>query len=320
MRAVVAGLIVVALLAAGGTAFFVKRFLSSQKQAQTEAVVEAPSSKTLVLVAAGGLPAGKTITSSDIRWQEWSESGTHKTFVVSRTKDKKLEEEFIDAIVRRGIAEGTPITAKMVAKRDGPGFLAVALDPGMLAFAVGVTAVTGAAGFILPGDHVDVILTHDVTKSLPKSMAETTIASGALSKFAAETVVTGVRVLAIDQKFDDFQDKAAVAKTVTLELTPKQAQTLAVASSMGGLSLALRSLASEGENENTKVADDEAEPFTSDIEASPALSRTLRRAIAELEAKSAADKKPPTSAPRGEAVKVKVYRGGQGTTQEFSGR
>lgn len=315
MKAIVAGLIVVALLAAGGTAFFVKRFLSTQKQAPV-AVIEKPVAKTYVLVANSNLPVGHKVTSGSLRWQEWSETGVHKSFVVSANRDDKLKAPLADTVVRRGISEGTPVTHAMVAKRGEAGFLAVAIDPSKVAVGIAVTAVTGSGGFIQPGDRVDVILTHDVSKGLPKSSAsEESAQTDVLAKWASETVVTNVRVLAIDQKFSDFEDKAVVAKTATLEASPKEAQTLALAASMGALSLALRSLASGDEGSATKAV---GAPFTTDVEISAALATALKKSAAETEAKEKSKAK--DASQKAETTRVKVYKGGQGTTQEFSGR
>jgi Flp pilus assembly protein CpaB len=95
MKAIVAGLIVVALLAAGGTAFFVKRFLTAQKRAPV-AVVEKPVAKTYVLVANSNLAVGHKVAPGSLRWQEWSEGGIHKSFCSPSARvgqNRVIEEE-----------------------------------------------------------------------------------------------------------------------------------------------------------------------------------------------------------------------------------
>lgn len=318
MRTVIIGLILLALLAAGGTAFLVKRFLDAQTraQAQAEAQVQArkPAATTMVLVADRNLPAGTTITPGALRWQPWPEDAVGKNYVVSPDKDKNLEKQFVGAVVRRGVPEATPLIAPMVFKREQPGFLAGALEPGMRAVSVAVTAVSGAAGFILPGDRVDVILTQDVSKVLPKSQTEGPVIGGSLLRFTSDTVLRNVRVLAVDQKVDEFDQKAAVVKTVTIEVSQKQGEALAVALAMGQISLALRSLA-------TDVDQDDPRSFTTDLEVSPTLSSTVGKMAAPAKGKSPAGDAAKPSAPAAEtAAKVKIYRGGQATTQEIPPR
>ena len=217
----------------------------------------------LVLVAAANLPAGTTITSGSLRWQAWPESGVEES--------NELVQPFIGSIVRRGMVAGMPITRTMVFKRDEPGFLAGILDPGRRAVAITVTPESSAAGFILPGDRVDVVLTHDVRRDVQISGSDTPVIADEYVRFTSETVLRDVRIIAIDQQFDDFEDKATVAKTVTLEVTPKQAEILAVASSMGKLSLTMRALSMEAEPE-------EVGSFTTDLHISPTLTATFGEA------------------------------------------
>jgi pilus assembly protein CpaB len=337
MRVAIIALVLFALAAAGGTAFLVKRLLEARPAPQAVAEVEKPAAKTMVLVAARDLPAGSTVGSGSLRWQPWPEGTAAKGFVVASEKDKKLEQQFVDTVVRRGITEGTPITQAMVFKRGEPGFLAGALDPGMRAISIKVTPESGAAGFILPGDRVDVILTYtgkiDKEYRLQKVGNEQYDLGPGFT--LSKTVARDVRVLAVDQKVDEFEQKAQIAKTVTLEVTAKQAEMVSLAVNLGPLSLALRSVSLE-----PALADDRS--FTTDVEVSPAvflpfLAAHQLRAIADMkgdllpEALAPAAPKeapkqpapaaaPPPPAPPGESAKVKVYRGSQPSVQEFSGQ
>ena len=311
MRNLVIGLVLVALLAAGGTAFFVKRFLDRQAQVQTDAAQQQASvTKSVVLVAGRDLPAGTTITASMVRWQPWPDDGVSKDFVVATSKDKKLEDQFVGTVVRRGLSEGTPFTKSSVFRKgETKGYLAGALDPGMRAVAVAVSDKTGAAGFILPGDHVDVVLTHDVRKDAPRGpgAGDALLQSSQAIRHTAETILRGIRVLAVDQKVDDFKEDAAIGKTVTLEVSAKQVEIMALAVTMGSISLALRSLAT-GETE------DDERSFTTDLQVSPTLLRSYGRLAQEQ--KGAVQPRPAVQQP----ARVKVYRGGQMTSQEGAGR
>lgn len=330
MRVTIIALIAVALMAAGGTAFLVKRLLQARPAPQ--AVVEAPkeAAKTFVLVAARDLPAGTTIGSGTLRWQPWPEGATAKAFVVATDKDSNLEKQFADTVVRRGIVEGTPLTQTMVFKRGEPGFLPGALDPGMRAIAVKVTPESAAAGFILPGDRVDVILSHELKIDDDNKEDRTFGSRGvvlAKSQRLARTIARDVRVLAVDQKADEFEQKAQIAKTVTLEVTPKQAEIVALGASMGLLNLVVRSLSLEP----ATAGDDSI--VTTQIELNPAfylpvLGAEIERALEALgdigglaQKPGPKSKAPPAAAPpSAESAKVKVYRGSQPSVQEFPAR
>lgn len=316
MRLVVVGLVVFALLAAGGVVFFVKRYLDAQTdriqaESQVETVeVTEEEPPTLILVTGAEMPAGTTISSGSLKWRAWPDEGIEDTFIASEKSSDELEKPFIGAVVRRGIAAGVPITRAMVFKRDAPGFLAGALDAGMRGVAVSVTAESGSAGFILPGDRVDVILTHDVRRDVQGGEGSTPVIGGTVVRFTSETVLRDIRVLAIDQQFDDFEDKATVVKTVSLEVLPKQVEVLSVASSMGKLSLSLRSITA-----GTEPVDPAS--FTTDLHISPTLSATFNPAV---EAKDEKEEAPPPveAPPPPPRPTIKVYRGSDATVQELS--
>ena len=309
MRIVIIGLIAFALLAAGGTAFLVKRLLDTQTTIADEVEQDAaPVSDLFVLVADSDLPAGATIAKGNIRWQPWPEDTVGDKFVSAETEDEELEKKFVGAVVRRGILEGTPFSEAMVFRRDKPGFLAGALSPGMRAVAIPVTAASGAAGFILPGDYVDVVLTHDVRKDYQAPSGDenvTPVIANSIVRYTSETIVHNVHVVAVDQSFNDLEGEATVVKTITVEVTPKQGEAIATAKAMGQISLALRSLADDAAQDKTGV-------YTTDVEISPTLSKTF----SGVQAKEETTPKPPARSTRSKR-KVKVYRGDTSTTQEF---
>jgi pilus assembly protein CpaB len=309
MRILVVGLIALALLAAGGAAFLAKNFLDSQRQTAQVASPERPPEVQgkQVLVASRDLPAGSVIDSGAIKWQTWPNEGIDSDFTSSTTRDAKLQEKFVGMVVRRGLVAGTPLTQKMVFKRERPGFLAGALDPGKRAVTVAVTPTSGLSGFLLPGDFVDVVLTLDLANPPNLSDAEEKSLRSVMFNRSAETVLKHIRVLAIDQKFNDFDEKPEVPKTVTLEVTEKQSEVLSLAGSMGKISLALRGLGGAG--------DEEPETYTSDFDVSPTLRAIFKDA--EQQKKSASAKATRKSTGSNPANSVKVWRGGESTTQEF---
>ena len=169
-----------------------------------------------------------------MRWQAWPDDTVAPTYVI---ENERSMNDFIGGVVRSSIAAGQPITDTRVVKPGDQGFLAAVLQPGMRAVSVAVNAETGLAGFIFPGDRVDVILTH--------GMQEKDSEGNQYTKRASETVLQNVRVLAVDQSMDDQNKEVTIAKTATLELLPKQAEILTVTAQLGVLSLSLRGLQEE---------------------------------------------------------------------------
>ncbi|MFP6748408.1 MAG: Flp pilus assembly protein CpaB [Alphaproteobacteria bacterium] len=250
-------LIVAALAVAGTTAFLVRNFLKESVEngnGKAQEIVKAPTIK--VLVALNNLPAGTIVNPDLFLWQNWPKEGLAENYIVQGEDDKKNAVKPADLTgwaVRRGITKGQPITKNRLLEPGKAGFLAGVLSPGMRAVSISVSAESGAAGFILPGDRVDVILTQQVR--------QTQGVNANRDKIISETVISNVRALAVDQTFDDISEHTRVGKTITLELTPKQTESLAVAKRMGRVSLSLRSLVRDKEVE--KKSD-----FTSDEEVS----------------------------------------------------
>jgi pilus assembly protein CpaB len=150
----------------------------------------------------------------------------------------------VGAVARVSIAKGEPITTGKLVKPGEQGFMAAMLTPGYRAVAIPISAQTAAAGFILPNDKVDII----VTRSMPPAPG----AQG--EQIRSDVVLQDVRVLAIDQKFrtETAAPAPAIGGVATLELSPRDAETLAMAEKMGSVSLALRGI--ESEPDNLKVA------------------------------------------------------------------
>jgi len=243
MRPVLIILIVVALAIAGVTAFLVNRFLSETEEAASHVVPEIVAEQTVdILVAADTLPVGKIVRDENLRWQRWPENAINPSYIVKGSTDGTQEiSDFVGSAVRIEMVAGEPIVAAKVFRRGEAGFLSGVLTPGMRAVTISVSAQTGTGGFVLPGDKIDVVVVFSAEVVNP-------VTGDTQDHYVSETVLEDIRVLAVDQKvaFDTnteaaIETLADVVETVTLEVTPNQAQAIAVADSMGRLSLSLRS-------------------------------------------------------------------------------
>ncbi len=229
-------LLVVALGVAGGTAMLARDWIANQQPAVVEVPVQEEEPATRVLVAAGDLPTGTLLVESHLRWQAWPDEGLSEAYVIEG--DVPME-DFLGSVVRLRIAEGEPISAGRVVRPGERGFMAAVLNRGMRAVTVKINAASGVAGFAFPGDRVDVVLSHKVDFIVPSIDGEE---ASTQKHVASETVLQNVRVLAIDQDTDKSGEEPVVAKTATLEVTPAQAEMVAIAAGLGTLSLSLRSL------------------------------------------------------------------------------
>jgi pilus assembly protein CpaB len=272
-------LIVVALVLAGFTAFMVRSWLDAERAAAMRAMQQRPqgqqSAGVQVLVAKRELPVGTFLRPEHLRWQAWPEASMSPAYVV---EGKKKLEDFVGAVVRLPISSGEPITDGRVVAPGASGFLAAVLRPGYRAVSVPVTLTSSISGFVFPGDHVDLLLTH----TMPQRVE-------GLERRAGLTVLRDIRVLALDQKVDVKPGESTVPKTATFEVTPKQSEIIAVVVEMGKLSLSLRSLQRDepllpendpfqnvdlSTNDNTRenAADFPERSFTLDSEVSSLLS------------------------------------------------
>jgi pilus assembly protein CpaB len=261
-------MLMLALLVGGVTYYGIKSSQTSPTGAP--AVVEAMQ----VLAAARDLPTGTILKETDMKWIPWSETAENtKLYVKGKTDMGSLT----GAVLREGLHSDEPLLMGRVVQPHEQGFLAAVLSPGMRAIAVTLTPSAGVAGFIFPGDHVDVILTHSFVIKTDKNDATTT------ERRLSETIIQDARVLALDQKSDNQSTDPKIAQLATLEVTPKQAEKMALAADMigqtnsgrGSISLILRSLATNEDSPPSGTSLPEA-GLTMDNDISPVYSRVMQ--------------------------------------------
>jgi len=225
-------------IGAGGIAAYLAS--GSDKPAPTEAVAQMPTVDILVAKADIGL--GQTVKPEDIQWQAWPNESANSNFI-SRASRAEAIRDITGSIARSPFIAGEPIRDQKLVKGSGTGFMAAILPSGYRAVSTEISPETGAGGFILPNDRVDVLLSK--REKNPDSKAPDIV--------SAEVILTNIRVLGIDQAPKEKDGTSAlVGKTATLEVKPDQAETLARARQSGTLSLALRSITDAQEVEKTE--------------------------------------------------------------------
>jgi len=238
-------LLVGALVIAVVTAVMAKNMFTGAGADQANAAPVVPAGPK-VLVARKALPVGTIIDAESLAFQAWPKELVQNAYFTEGAPDSDVT-KLIGTVVRNPITAGQPLTKGTLVGPNDRGFLAAALGPGMRAVTVPVSATTGVAGFIFPGDRVDMVLTQDVTGG----------GDGPPLK-VSETIVRNLRVLATDQRIDskDADGKTVVqtSSTVTVEATPRIAEKIAVSQSMGSLSLVLRSIADNASELERAVA------------------------------------------------------------------
>ena len=308
-------ILLVALVVAVVTALWARGYIEQAINARSPIVVAAPAKKPVVsvLVAAADLPTGRFVQADDLRWQSWPDNSVSPNYVLQGSGSI---EDFADAVVRSPIGAGEPITEGRLVRPGERGFLAAVLNPGMRAAAVKIDATSGVAGFVFPGDRVDVVLTHSVgIKGLDPTKKDREV-----KRVASETILHDVRVLAIDQAINAEDGKPTVAKTTTLEVTPKQAEMLTLIATMGRLSLSLRSLAQDGETAARKGSGGAASEVAETGDPLVDLMRRFTRDDGRTftwDAEVSQLLVPPIVVAEEEEIRVQVGRGSKSTFQAF---
>ena len=268
--------ICVAAVAAIGLALVVRAMGSPSKEPTAVATAAPAEARPMarVLVAAQDLPPGRRLEESDLEWKDWPLDQVNAAYITdgsvpipaageaaAKEDDKAKPDgavaavtrvandlatggakaDYVGSVVREQIFAGEPIIMRKIVRAGESGYMAAYLEPGMRAMAIRVTVETAAGGFILPGDRVDVVLTRETT------LSNLGASEGDRSKFTSSTVMQNIKVLAIDQSTRAGDDEQTViGATATLEVSPRDAEALALAKSEGELSLVLRSYADTG--------------------------------------------------------------------------
>ena len=234
-RVIVLGL---ALVAAGGAAFLVRGMLGGG----TPAVQAKPApaiAMSEVLVASTNLAPGQALAVDQVRWEKWPTASVDPSFITHQAAGSE-EQAVKGTVVRAPILSGQPISSTSIVHGDASGFMAATLTDGMRAVSIAISADSSAGGFILPNDRVDVIL----TRKRPNGT----------SAFA-KTIMSNLRVLAVDQTFRQDKDtRTVVGKTATVEVTPEQAETISAAATSGQLTLTLRPLSDANVADNADTS------------------------------------------------------------------
>ncbi|NQU59500.1 MAG: Flp pilus assembly protein CpaB [Rhodospirillales bacterium] len=324
MKVLIVGILVLALAVAGVSTYLIQRFGGEENLEELQKQAQKP--KVRVLVATRDLAPGEPLTPETMTWQVWVDESLNKQFIVVEKDDQEAKriKDFVGGIVRAPILEGEPILASKVFKSDKPGFLAGVLKAGMRAVSFTVSATSATAGFILPGDRVDILLTHDkLNQALRKKRGAGSGGEGGVRvpsmmvlAQVTETIMKDLNVLAVNSVVALKEGTTIKASTITLELTPKQAEMMVTARTMGKISMVLRSL--EKGPAAGSVSDKPS--FSTDVEVSPILSNF--DAVIEAEnnkndKKMKKGKKVADKAPVVKASVVKIFRGGSSSTEEI---
>ena len=236
-----------ALIVAIGTALVARNMFAGASAPQAEAAAVPAGPK--VLVAQRTLPTGTIITADALGFQPWPKDLVQDAYFIDGEADMS---KLLGTVVRHPVTAGEPVTQGSLVAPGDRGFLAAALGPGMRAVTIPVSAKAGVAGFVFPGDRVDLLLSQTVKGDGPA--LKTT-----------ETILRNLRILATDQRTSqetvDGKTRVRKFRTVTVEATPKIAEKIAVAQTLGRLTLTLRSIAdSQGELERALANGDVTVP------------------------------------------------------------
>lgn len=286
-----------AIMVAGIVYFYAQRLLTPTAAATpTQAVAG-----VVVLVAGRALAAGVPIGAADVVWRSWPTDGVDASYLRKGASGSNIAGQ----IPRVAYAAGQPLSRDTLARQGDAGALAVVIAPGMRAVSLAVNAASGVSGLIMPGDRVDVVLTH----SLPRAPDAT------FERRAAVTLVRDRRVLAVEQRLGQKSDAAATPdvaanpiepRTASLEVSPREAEKLALAAELGKLTLVLRPLQQDsGSTDGGRTAP------TRDSDLDPLFAAIPRSQVA-IPAPAAG---PAMSRPAGPRRSVPtIYRGSQADT------
>ena len=228
--------VLVIALGAGGVAAYLASGFDNKPAPALPVAEKLPTVE--VLIAKNDIQLGQAVKPEDLQWQSWPAATASSAFI-RRDSRPEAQPQIAGSIARVPLMQGEPIREQKLVRAEGSGFMAAILPSGMRAVSTEISAETGAGGFILPNDRVDIVLTRRL-----KNPDGANGATGGNDLILSEVILSNIRVLAIDQapKEKDGQN-AVLGKTVTLELKPEQVATLSASRQGGTLTLALRSIA-----------------------------------------------------------------------------
>ncbi|HEX3666706.1 MAG TPA: Flp pilus assembly protein CpaB [Rhizomicrobium sp.] len=223
----------IAAVAAGAVALLARSLLGGGTQ-PTAAAPAPRIAMSEVLVATSELAPGSQLTPTSVRWQDWPRSSVDPSFITHDTQPD-LSKIVQGTVVRAPMMPGEPLTTTKIVHGNAAGYMSAMLMSGERAVSIPISADTGAGGFILPNDRVDILCTIQQQDS---------------HRIESTTILKDVRVLAVDQTYDSKDTKSVVARTATIELSPSQVELIERYKAAGTLSLSLRAL---GDNETADV-------------------------------------------------------------------
>jgi pilus assembly protein CpaB len=241
-------LIVVAAVGVFAVVMLTRSYIGGLERQQSAEVAVKRIEAGKVMVAARDLNVGTILKPEDVSWQAWPDDGMNEAYYSSHKVGDEAPatpKGLAGKVVRAPLAAGDPVTRSSLVSQGERGFLAAILSPGMRAVTVQLSPTSGIGGFVFPGDRVDVILNHAIEKSRTERYN------------VSETVFQNVRVLGVDQRSAINGTEVRIAKTATLEVTPKMAEKMVMLESIGSLSLSLRSL---GADEHGLAANPDSPP------------------------------------------------------------
>jgi pilus assembly protein CpaB len=235
--------LIILLVAAGAAiaAVFLVRSAQTPAPAAAAIAVEAPKPKDVptkqILVARLPIPVGKFIVADDLKWQDWPEAAPTGVFIDKKTDAEGLE-KMVGAVARFELVEGEPVTATKLVHPGDQSFMAAMLTPGMRAVSIDISPETAAGGFILPADHIDVIMTREIQGGA---------SNNGVGNVRSDMILQNVRVLAIDGIYappaKEGQAAMLIGTRATLELSQPDSSLLSTAKKSGELTFSLRSIA-----------------------------------------------------------------------------
>lgn len=262
----------IALIIAGGAALLVHQWTLGQQKTVTTKTVIQETPQVEVMVAAEDLNIGTLVEQNKIDWKKWPRNLVNEAFItrsdIAQQNDAKSKT--VGSVVIRSFVKGEPIIDRKILHAGTRGFLAAILNPGMRAVSIPVNRASGNGGFIRPGDYVDMLLTRKLKRGTSSDNTVT-----------GETLIENVRVIGVDQSANDVTQQVKIAKTITIEVTPKQAEIISVADELGDIIFSLRGIrGTEDSNTGPRLVKhnkkDPATTVTMDSEASKAMGLGVR--------------------------------------------